>query len=389
MAFAQKPDLPLDEAVILGNTRLLQDKLALILNSRQSKTPVGNDPWLKGTLTATKRIVEQGRTLLSSIGMNTWELSLWAVGECGGNAVIICPSSSDSPPEENVKSIADNFQLDPDRHAWIFIRPAGQSRSGKAWWEARDWLAFGLADHLYPVSIRKKGRWVKWLAEGRSNQAIDERFISGHEEKRSRRSKLVVPETCFSCGHWPYLTHWTCRCHGPWPGERASDFYREIAASACEYPRSAKRSLARILEEDKLRGSGKRIRGGRPVVSFTELAPSDALPLMRWRKRYVRPTFEPYGIAIHKRAADKLGIRKVAYVLNGGKASTNEPEFTQGYGTGDWPAEAEWRASGDVDLSSIPPDDLLVLVPSLPDAEWFRRMSQFRVQALSESFLPV
>jgi hypothetical protein len=116
-------------------------------------------------------------------------------------------------------------------------------------------------------------------------------------------------------------------------------------------------------------------------VAFTALAPSEAVPLMRWRKRYVRPTFEPYGIAICKMAAMDLGIRPVTYVESGSAAS-GDSVLTQGYGKGDWPREAEWRALGDVDLNALGDHEAQVLVPTAAEADEFKRLTRFQVKAL-------
>ena len=77
--------------LLRGEKRLLYQDPVLILNSRQSKTPVGTDPWIRNTIDAVKFAVDSGSPVIASIGMNTWELVLWAVGECDGSAIILCP----------------------------------------------------------------------------------------------------------------------------------------------------------------------------------------------------------------------------------------------------------------------------------------------------------
>ncbi|MCX6644777.1 MAG: hypothetical protein NTY09_00215, partial [bacterium] len=324
--------------------------------------------------------------------MNTWELVLWAVVEYGGKAIVICPIDSQNSIEEAIVEIAVNFNLNPTEHTWAFISAKGargdnKSRSEKFWWKERDRLAIDLAEKIVPVSVR---------IDGSMKVLIDESIITGkivdysHQFKYSTDSKgaqkLVVPESCPDFENWYYLTHWTCRTYDPWPGETKSDFYRAIANSRNEYPRSASCTLKRILAENRLRASGNHIRRETPVVAFTSLEPVDALKLMKWRKRYVRPTFEPYGIAIFYRSAMRAGIRMVTYVKNGEGQSGEEkpdtnapPELLQGYGIGDWPKELEWRSVGDLDLNQIPEEDIVVLVPSEREAEEFRKVTGFKI----------
>jgi len=78
-------------ATYLGDFDIDKVTLAAVLNSRQSKTPVGNDPWVKNTLAAVGDIAEQGLVLLTSLGMLTWELVAWACGMQNCCQVIVSP----------------------------------------------------------------------------------------------------------------------------------------------------------------------------------------------------------------------------------------------------------------------------------------------------------
>ncbi len=371
-----------EDFIITGNPSLLNGDLTLILNSRQTKTPVGSDGWVRNTIGAVRSAIDDGFPIIASIGMNTWELILWAVGEFGGRAVIIYPQSSSESPEQIVHSISTDFNLDPDQHTWIFIPVPEKSKSKKSWWDMRDKLAFDLAGRVTPVAVRNGGRLENFLDTDDSRFEIDERYRIEYSGRSDSSIKINIPSECRSFDNWSCLTHWTRRCYGPWPGERSSDYFRAIVNSNGAYPRSAADTLMRILDEKKLRGSGDHIRGGNSVVAFTACEPCEAVPLMRWRKRYIRPTFEPYGIAIYFRTALKLGIKPVIYVKSDNNEKSATPELTQGYGTGDWPLEKEWRAAGDVDLSMIPVENLVILVPAEIEAEKFRSVTQIKVIAL-------
>ncbi|HDS29835.1 MAG TPA: hypothetical protein ENN67_02200 [Firmicutes bacterium] len=368
---------------IFGNIDLIGDNPALIMNSRQSKTPVGNDPWIKNTFEAVRYCSENSIPVIASIGMNTWEFTLWAVGETGGNAIVLVPSCDKNNFDEAVKNIVDDFGLEFSSHAWVCLGTG--SVKGKKWWHDRDRMAIEISRMIFPVSIRNGGYWDKFLLQNQAGKPIDDNFRLDYESGAKRKFKIASVTKCFPTSDRKYLTHWTSRSYHPWPGEKSADFYSAIYQSRDEYARSAENTLIRILEEGLIRGSGKRIRGGCPVVSFTSLAPDKALELMRWRKRFVRPTFEPFGVAITFETAEKLGIKPVVYVKSDEPVSGNQPEFQQGYGIGDWRLENEHRAIGDVDLEKIPRDEIAVLVPSVNSAEKIRERFGLKTIALIET----
>ncbi len=374
--------------ILKGDVSLFKQSPALILNSRQTKTPLGSDEWVRNSVDACKHLIGNGRPLIASIGMNTWELILWSIGEFNGRGIIICPVKSTGSIENSIEKISCDFNLNPDNHTWAFIPVPQNSRSEKSWWTDRDQLAFEIAGNILPVSIRDGGCLDTLIGKelDKSEKSVDLIFKTGYKPGPKERTKLVVPESCPVFLNWYHLTHWTCRTYKPWPGEKSSDFFRAIVNSRTEYPRSASCTLKRILAENRLRASGSHIRNETPVVALTSLEPCDALKLMKWRKRYVRPTFEPYGIAIFYRPAMKMGIRLVKY--SGPDEDRNDadiaPELTQGYGKGDWPKEQEWRSIGDVDLSLVPDEEAIVLVPSKEEVEEFQKLTRFEVRPLEE-----
>ncbi len=125
--------------------------------------------------------------------------------------------------------------------------------------------------------------------------------------------------------------------------------------------------------------------GGENAVSFTSLSTEDSASLMRWRKRFVRYSFEPYGIAIKRDVLASLGTHKVNY------RNTNDTEincdslFIQSSGKkGNWKKEEEWRLRGDLVLNNIDKNDILVLVPDESFANMMlKRISEdFRIHTL-------
>ena len=370
--------------LLKGEKRLLYQEPVLILNSRQSKTPVGTDPWVRNTIDAVKFAADSGSPVIASIGMNTWELVLWAVGEFDSSVIILCPLKKSESADDIASAIADDFELGGNKHVFVFIPEIKSSRGEKTWWRQRDLMAFELAGSIIPVSVNPLGGLAS-LIDKEFRDKIDHKsdFRTEYKTRHSSGLKIDVPDVCRTFDNWHYLTHWTKRTYEPWPGEKSSDFYRAIASSGDIYPRLAIDTLSRILQEGLIRGSTDHIRGGNRVTAFTALPPQEAIPLMKWRKRFVKPTFEPYGIAINYRSAFRNGIRPVTYV-SASEKTPDSPEFFQGFGTGDWPKEKEWRALGDVVLSDILDDELIVLVPDPASAEKIRPLTRFRIESLSE-----
>jgi hypothetical protein len=131
-------------------------------------------------------------------------------------------------------------------------------------------------------------------------------------------------------------------------------------------------TLNRILREGMIRGSSRMIRGMTPVVSFTERLPHDLAHLIKWRTGLARWTFEPYGIAIGKEVLLKLGTSRVIY---GEKEVYAAIPLDERYrfqsvnpASKDWSEEREWRLQGGLDLETVRPEDIVVLVRTVREA---------------------
>lgn len=177
-----------------------------------------------------------------------------------------------------------------------------------------------------------------------------------------------------------WLIHSTRARSGPWPGESESQFRDWLLLSnpAPSDP-SPLETLDRIVGQRHLIGGGPTIRGGRSVVSFSALPLLDFVAHRTFRPHVGRWDAEPYGIAIRKDAARKLGARSVIYVDR-----DFEPEIPpasrwriQPRGkTFDWTAEREWRLRGDIDLRHLASDEAIVFVDReaevsrLADSPW-------------------
>ncbi len=338
---------------------------AAILNSRQSKYPLGSDDWVSTTVEAVSHLVEHGYALVTSLGMNTWELALASAARLDMKVIIIV-LGSDADRLRFIDDIYRRFHLNPARTGFGFMAgPTG--RTPKESWPARDAAVVETADRLFPVSIRPAGTMAALVEANRPK--VDSTFaIPYKDESRPRpRYDLAVLNPAIDWEQW--LIHFTRSSSGPWPDESDFDFHHAIITSTDEFCRSARRTLPHIIETGIVYSSAKKIRGGFGVVPFGLVTPATVTHLFRYRPRFLNPGFEPYGLAISKEAAVTMGIRPVIYGLPDtyDSLSDDDKPFFQNRGSHEaqWTIENEWRHLGDFRLDRIPPDHLRVIVPFL------------------------
>jgi len=354
------------KAVFCGEFDIDSRQLAVILNSRQTKTPCGNDPWVDGTIKAIRQAISKNLTLLTGIGMNTWELALWACGHYGGNQIVIYPIRETDEIDRTIASISQDFNLDSTRTGWLFFEAAEKARSPKVDWPVRDKLALHFAETILPISVRPGGNLEGLINSSKNSEIIDDFRVKYKKSERHEKIKLDEIKVTTPRKNWDYVIHWTRTCHGPWPGESSASFYASLIDSGDKYPHDGLETLRNILKTKKIYASSQNLREGTAAVAFSNLHPNDVVPLMRWRKRYVRWNFEPYGIGISQKSAIEAGIQPVIYgkpELYKMLADNDKPYFqSEGVDGGDWREENEWRYLGDFDLSKITPEDMVIIV---------------------------
>ncbi len=374
--------------IVQGNRDLLNGKLAVILNSSQSKTPCGNDSWVAATSMAVAEHVESGYTIITSIGLITWELAVYLVSKNDGSQILVSPHCDDENGKIIFQKTIDDFGLDIDRTAMVFVAPEPDSRKPKATWLKRDKAAITLANLLVPVSIRPGGKLENLLKTPGNEQEISTKYQIEYKKPIVRPPRYENESISFKHENWDYITHWTRTHHGPWPGQTKRDFYSQLIKSRDVYPSSAFNVLMNIAEGGTIRASSKKIRDGLEVVGFTESTPREILSQMRWLPKRVNWNFEPYGIAIRKKAASKIGIKPVIYGYPDDYErlpKSDKPYFqNRGQKDVDWSIEREWRHSGDLDLSKIPPEDLTFLIWRKEEIDLMRETTVSEVLVLSE-----
>jgi hypothetical protein len=137
------------------------------------------------------------------------------------------------------------------------------------------------------------------------------------------------------------------------------------------HPAAALDNLAAILSAGTIRASTRMIRNKCPVICFFD-APFEHLA--RVVNHDSRRRYEPFGIAVNKRYAFKMGARPVIY-LPWAEAAAMLPAAElwrvvtldlNRRPAIDWSFEREWRMAGDLRFS---PRDAVVLVEDWRDAD--------------------
>jgi hypothetical protein len=355
----------------------------VILNSRQSKRPCNRDNWVTATARAVDFAFGQELTVITSTRLNTWELTAHLVNIKGGRQIIVIPSTDEESIPSLIVQTVHDFKLDPTRS--LFVVPSSDSVSGnsvKDLWPERDDLAVGLADVAIPVSIRPSGNLGGLLDHARAvgKEICNDFRVDYHrpvDRVRYDFERCPINPT-LGAPNWHYIIHWTRSSHEPYATENRFEYYQDILASDT-YCRSAYRTLLRINSDGTIRSTNRFIRGGHQVVSFSALKPHEAVKLMRWRRRYVCYSFEPYGVAIRTDVAIAAGLRPVIYGeddLYSQLADSDHPFFQScGSEVSDWRPEAEWRCLGDLNLRNLPTDGVKLITYTCREAATLQQLT--------------
>jgi hypothetical protein len=371
--------------LVLGEKSLLNEKLTVILNSSQSKTPCGRDHWITRTSVAAREIIGEGDVLVTSTGMFTWELVAFLASAFSGPQVILSPGSDEGRENEVFEHVIADFGLDRTTSAMLFPGGKRKGRSSKENWPGRDREALAIAQKIVPVAIKAGGRLDPHLKSCADSSKIDRRFQIDYASPVCRPAHYDNRRPSFDINEWDCITHWTKTRHGPWPGEARSSFYSRLLTSEADYPNSAFNTLKNIVLERTIRASTANIRDAFPAIGFTECRPDEIMRLIRWCPRKVNWNFEPYGIAISKDAAKKIGAKPVIYgTVNDykGFSESAKPYFQyRGGGDVDWSREREWRVIGGIDLSQLCDDQIIFFVWRRCEAEILKALTPCAVMA--------
>ncbi|MFH2035627.1 MAG: hypothetical protein ABIJ45_04435 [Candidatus Zixiibacteriota bacterium] len=361
----------------------LANKIA-ILNSRQNMRPTGADRWVSQTESAVKYAVDINCIIMTSVGMTSWEVVLYFATKYRADIELYLPLDKEDDENEAILNYIEQFHLNDKKIRWKFIKISNFKKDKHFFQQQRDKIIIESADSVWPISIRQNSSLKKYF----NGKIIDNKFkISYSKPISSAKIEIDTNKIVNSIDAQlkDYLIHWTRASNSPWPGETIYKFYDSILSLDGNYSHDGIETLKRILTENKLRASSRHLRKGASAVAFSSLCPSRATELMKWRLRYHEMSFEPYGLAIRKDVAEKIGVRKVLYgnpemyqYLDDG----DRPYF-QNMGTiGDWLPEQEYRHLGNINLLSIPNEAMAVIVFRKNDIDKIRPVFAGQIYSL-------
>ncbi|MFH2049191.1 MAG: hypothetical protein ABIJ12_07070 [bacterium] len=360
----------------------MQKNKAAILLSRQSMRPSGNTPWIKNTYKALKWIKANNYTLISSVGMQTWEMITAIASDLNITQEIQIPCKDNLDFNNYTKYAIEQFEIDKNITKLLPILP----EQNKSHLHLRDEIVLGNADFLVPVSIRSDGFMKSYIQTNKNNQNIIEKFQTDYQSRIETMKYSIgkdnINPSFKSIGN-TCLTHWTRSTNYNWPDETKISYWRSIVSSN-NYPRRAFQALKHILSVRNIISSERHMPKGVNAVSFTSLPPIEAISLMKWRARYREMSFEPYGIAIEKDWGIKNGITEVQYFDPSLKQKPTPEEKWHSQSIGkktDWQQEHEYRYKNDFNLDIVPKNKLIAICYK-PD-EIKEIESDFGIRAIS------
>ncbi len=331
---------------------------AAILLSRQPLRPCGTTPWVKKAAEAVRWVEHKGHRLLTSNGMQTWELLVYLARSRNIDQTIIVPATGEVDFQTQKDSLLRHFELSPASTAFEKISAADANTCRKALLFERDRETIRKAEILLPISVRPGGH-METLMKERLKQggcrAIDDFRIEYDDRPNSIRYSMEMenPNPEIPAVGNKYLIHWTRATNGPWPGEKKLQYFYDVVNSE-SYPRDGFRTLQNILKAGKIAASSLHMPKGISTVSFSGLPPVEVVPLMKWRARYRIMSFEPYGVGIERNAAKEFGVLPVGYHPSGAPPPCVPRWLLQSEGLKtDWKREEEYRCPADFALSSL------------------------------------
>lgn len=332
-------------------------KTSSVLLSRQPLRPSRQTPWIGYTIEAVQWIGQNQFILYTSLGMQTWEFLIYLAQHFEINQIILIPTTDQHEFESLRENTLDQFKLDPNLVRFKAVTSKHHGKQKHDLLKARDHAAVSGADILVPICIRPGGHMEKLLNTlTTQNTCLINRQYQIDYRKRNRTIAYRIEKGPLLPGIIKltdrFVIHWTRASNGPWPDEKKYQYYSDIQKYDV-YPRSAFHTLQRILKTGKIMASSlHKVKRETPTVSFSGLAPSGMIPLMKWRSRYRQMAFEPYGIGIEKDEAKRLGILPVHYYRKGEYVKNQKPWRLQSAGMRtNWERELEYRYPGDLHLS--------------------------------------
>lgn len=378
--------------------KTLENKAVAWFNSGKPRIVQPEALWLRGLRLTLGEMRTLSTTFVASTGTLSYELVSAFAASTSSPLLQILPDSLISSLD------SEKYAHGTPRHSSVTALSChfGRNRCPKAVrWTCRDRLVAHLADVHIVLDLRPSSRLAQilsdqhcrdpraiWVLKGTheddslhsGNQELIERLpvqprffhVGGSPSEVPRRTSPARLSGAAVCDEWTpcwkdYLYHYTRGCNGPWPGEDLHRYCIGILEGAPLSSHSALATLARILNERRIRASHLLVRRVQSVVSLTSRPPHELHLFRRWNRSKARWTLDPYGIALRKTILKSKGARPTIY---GGESVYRRlrPEdryrFQSRGRRTSWTGEREWRLGGDLRLEELDPGDYFVFVPN-------------------------
>lgn len=363
---------------------------ALLIISRLPRRIYADHKWLRSVRDAVDHFSREDYSVVTSSSGIWWEYTAWYAARRSIPLIMaLSPDRIDSL-SDRIVDLAVRLALDPQRT--FFVMPiTDKTLSKEEKLHLRDCLAFDIADYRFPVVVRPKGFWEKTLS---CVPYSGDRYRVSFPKSQPPEWRRIMDKRLSASNTGSFddmMVHWTRGTYGPWIGEVEADYFEALTVAKLGNPRDGLATLKHIAAEGILRGSGKLIKGGVPVISFMPLDINSIGQQSRFRTALGNWTFEPYGIALPRTVLEQIGARPVIY---GSQESytvlpDEERPYFQYHGSRDsdtdWEREREWRITGDVDISSFK-DQVLLITPMESEAEQLRGTMPYRVVSVESSY---
>lgn len=352
-----------------GNPDLLDLPRRMFLVSRANYTPQPDSPWLRALISAADQAAALGEVLVCGCERLGYDIPRQIFARDSRNGVILVKHRAEITPPLSGHSLVVEFETIDRRNPLPL----------------RDQLVAHFASAASEILLRDEGNMSRIAKSFRERRVpIDTSFrVQDEEAPRARWPQASLAPLPFSA--WDFLTHFMREPDGAWPDETQEEYVRWLCSAAAYERRDDVSTLRRILSQRQILGSGRFIRGGTPAVCWTALPPHAVANLRGWRKGLRRWNFTPYGIAIRRSVLEQRGARAVRYSREDelAAARSDEAVFMQIANSGayDWTLEKEWRTRGNLDLTTLPAGDVIVLTHSQTETAAIEK--EFRVQAFA------
>jgi hypothetical protein len=368
-------------------------------NSRKPRLTDPQAPWLRALRYALEQADPSRFAWISSEGTLTYDLvTYWNLRRNPTAGIVRC-----EPAPIPFRIPLKSFEGASTPQFIATCRLAGPRCSKHTAMVCRDRLLAALSDIHLVLEVRSNGNLeavlreqqnvnprLQWILRPRNtgretgaNASLLKRFPetarffeqeAGERAGRIESLRAAPPLKPADSVAWKeYLYHYTRACPGPWPGQSREEYLTALLQGLSDSGHTALDTLARILNERRIRGAARLVRGKTPVVSWSARPPSELSAIRRWNPALIRWTFEPYGIAVRKARLRRLGAKPAVYgpphAFQRLKVSERHRFQLHLPPKHAWKTEREWRLAGDLQLDELDETQAFVFVPSAREAE--------------------